>query len=91
MSTDKPQLFGTQKDYAWNAWQAAFDAGTLLPDRDKFETWWTEFGLTIVWKSTREMMQAAWGKGVADRHEQGLAGFNAWWAEVAADARTPNA
>lgn len=74
-----PVLFGTQKQVAWAAWQAAFDAGRYLPDLEKFQTWWREFGLTVRWGHIREMMQAAWGKGVQDRNEQCTAGFNSWW------------
>ena len=45
-----PIIFETQKDLAWSAWQTAFDAGVLLPDRDKFETWWTTLALKVQWK-----------------------------------------
>ncbi len=79
---ENPILFGTQKDYAWDAWQKAFDAGTLLPARDRFETWWTEVGLTVEWKDLREMMQAAWGSGVQDHNIACTAGFNSWWQEI---------
>lgn len=81
MASD-PVLFGTQKDIAWSAWQAAFDAGALLPDHEKFEAWWEMFGLRVQWKDSREMMHAAWGKGVQDRNEQGTAGFDAWWQMI---------
>jgi hypothetical protein len=84
---ENPVLFGTQRDYAWNAWQSAFDAGKLLPDSAKFHAWWNDFGVTVQWKSVHEMMQAAWGKGVQDRNEQCTAGFDAWWQHVLADAQ----
>lgn len=82
MDTENPTLFGTEKDVAWAAYQAAFDAGKLLPNVAKFEDWWTMFGLNVQWKSKHEMMQAAWGKGVQDRNEQCTAGFDAWWQSI---------
>jgi hypothetical protein len=78
----EPILFGTQKDYAWDAFQTAFDAGKLLPDRTYFETWWTEVGLTVQWKDLRQMFEAAWGSGVQCRNIACTAGFNAWWQQI---------
>lgn len=76
-----PILFGTERDYAWDAYQKAFDAGKLLPDRTKCDAWW-EIALKVAWKDLHEMMSGAWGSGVQDRNEQGTAGFNAWWQEI---------
>jgi hypothetical protein len=77
-----PQLFGTEKDYAWDAWQKAFDAGTLLPDRAKFEKYFDEVYLKLGAYPLRERLNSAWNSGVLDRNEQGTAGFNAWWQEI---------
>jgi hypothetical protein len=77
-----PTLYGTQKDVAWAAWQDAFDAGKLLPDRSKFDDWWEQFGTKVQWKSLQELLHAAWGKGVQDRNEQGTAGWSSWWQAI---------
>ena len=78
-----PVLFGTEKDYAWNAWQSAFDAGgTLLPDHDKFEKYFDEVYLKLGAYSLHDRLMSAWNAGVLDRNEQGTAGFNAWWQEI---------
>jgi len=79
----EPILFGTQKDYAWDAYQSGFGkGGVLLPDRADFEDWWNMFGLGVQWQDLREMFHAAWGKGVQNRNVQGTAGYDAWWQEI---------
>lgn len=78
-SEQKLMLFGTEKEYAWSSYQAAFDAGKLLPHRDVFETWWSEVALTVQWKDLHDMFGAAWGAGVQDRNVQCTAGYEAWW------------
>ena len=77
-----PMLFGTEKDYAWDAWQKAFDAGTRLPDHEKFLKWFDEVYLKLGAFSMRDRFHAAWGVGVQDRNEQCTSGFNAWWQEI---------
>lgn len=77
-----PTLFGTEKDYAWNAWQKAFDAGALLPDHEKFVAWFDEVYLKLGSFGLHDRLHAAWGAGVQDRNEQCTAGFNSWWQEI---------
>jgi len=77
-----PVIWGTQKEFAWDAWQKAFDAGALKPDRQRFEKWWEEVALHTSWTELREMMQWAWLTGVYDRNVQCTAGFDAWFAKT---------
>lgn len=86
MSSSDPILSGTEKEYAWDAWQKAFGisfgGGSILPDHEKFVAWWEVTGSRVAWLSKRELMQSAWQAGVYDRLEQSTAGFNAWWQEI---------
>ena len=82
MAAVDPILFGTEKQYAWDAYQKAFDAGALLPDHGKFSTWFDEVYLKLGEWPMRERMHAAWGAGVQDRNIACTAGFNAWWQEI---------
>ena len=77
-----PILFGTERDYAWDAYQKAFDAGTLLPDPMKFEAYFNEVYLKLGSFSLHDRMQSAWGRGVQDRNEACTTGFNAWWQQI---------
>lgn len=77
-----PILLGTEKDYAWDAWQKAFDAGELLPDHAKFLAWFDEVYLKLGAYSLHDRLHAAWCAGVQDRNEQGTRSFNAWWQEI---------
>lgn len=79
---DNPILFGTEKDYAWNAWQKAFDAGKLLPSRERFDAWWRDVALVVSWPHIKNLLDAAWKAGVMDRSAQGYSGFNSWWQEI---------
>ncbi len=78
-----PMLMGTEKDYAWDAWQRAFGEGrVLLPDRAKFEKYFDEIYRVLADFSLHDRLQSAWNSGVLDRNEQGTAGFNAWWQQI---------
>lgn len=77
-----PVLFGTEHDYAWDAYQKAFDAGQLLPDRAKFNAWFDEVYLQLGAYPMRERFNAAWGAGVQERNIQCTAGYDAWWQEI---------
>lgn len=79
---NNPTLFGTEKDYAWNAYQSAFDAGTLLPDRKRFEQYFDEVYAKLGAFSLRDRMQSAWNVGVQHRNEACTAGFIAWWQNI---------
>lgn len=81
---NNPVLFGTQKDYAWDAWQKAFDAGpgTSLPDPEKFNAWWNNVGTKVMFATTRDMMFSAWAAGITDRIQACNAGFPAWWQQI---------
>lgn len=80
--SDNIIIFGTQKEYAWDDWQKAFDAGAHLPDHQAFLTWWDNTALTTRWNDLRGMMEAAWIMGVQDRTTQTGHGFNSWWQEI---------
>lgn len=77
-----PILWGTQMEFAWDAWQKAFDAGILKPDRARFDTWWESVALHESWRELRELFQAAWIAAANDRNIQCTAGFDAWFANA---------
>lgn len=69
-------LFGTQLDYAWDAWQRAFGP---QPVRARFDAWWTNVALTKPWSTLYALMYAAWLAGANDRNGTG---FDSWWQEI---------
>lgn len=78
---NRPCLTMSLEKVMWTAYQAAFDAGKLLPSHAAFQEWWA-VGQLVEWKELHEELQAAWSAGVQDREEQGHAGFAAWWQEI---------
>lgn len=78
MTTD-PTLFGTERDYARDAYQKAFGDGAA---RAKFETYFDEIYLKLGAFSLHDRMQSAWSRGVLDRNEQATAGYAAWWQQI---------
>lgn len=78
---DNPMLFGTQKDYAWNAWQTAYGAGNGTgADRAEFDAWWERIAAQPS-GSIRALMAAAWQEG--DRSARMKAPtFDAWWQQI---------
>jgi hypothetical protein len=87
VSFDNPQLPGTQKDVAWNAYQTAFgaltfpDGGTLQVDRSKFELWWQSVA-TQRWVDVRSLMIVAWTAGTNARAEAVADAFDTWWQQI---------
>jgi hypothetical protein len=79
----EPILFGTEKDYAWDAWRKANDEDGLSPDRAKFNAWWDSVALARTWTGgMRELFEAAWNASV-DEHAKFLrSGYAAWWQEI---------
>lgn len=60
---NNPMLFGTEKDYAWNAWQTAYgDGNGTGADQAEFEAWWQR-ATAQAWDSTKTLMMAAWQQG----------------------------
>ena len=83
MSVDpnNPQLFGTQRDYAWNAWQTAFGVGNGTgADEAEFQKWW-EVAVTSRWDSTKTLMLSAWSMGAAAAAAKAPT-FAAWWQQI---------
>lgn len=76
-----PILFGTEKDYAWDAYRRGFGAGADV-DRSRFETYFDEVYLKLGAYSLHDRMNSAWNVGVMHRNELGTGGFAAWWQQI---------
>jgi hypothetical protein len=77
-----PILFGTEKDYAWDAYQKGYGDGKLSPDRERFKKYFDEVYLQLGAFSLQDRMRSAWNVGVRDRNEDATAGYDAWWQEI---------
>ena len=81
MADKDPMLFGTEKDYAWDAYQKGFGAGET-PSEAKFEKYFNDVYLKLANYSLHDRMQSAWNVGVRHRNELSTAGFDAWWQVI---------
>lgn len=70
-----PMLFGTQMDYAWDAWKKASSGSSRPASNEEFKAWWDGHACTTHWTSLYEMMHAAWNAGAQE-------GFTAWWQGI---------
>jgi hypothetical protein len=77
-----PILFGTEKDYAWDAYQKGYGDGKLTPNCEKFDRYFDEVYLKLAAYSLHDRMNSAWNVGVMHRNEEATAGFDAWWQEI---------
>jgi hypothetical protein len=80
--TKDPILFGTEKDYAWDAYEKAFDANALQPDHAVFDKWFDDVYLQLGSYSLHDRLHAAWGAGVQARNIACTVGFGAWWQKI---------
>lgn len=69
-----PHLFGTQKEYAWDAWKTK--VAPLTPSKELFDQWW-EGAANQRWNSVRDLMIAAWNNAVAEQTT-----FDGWWNAI---------
>lgn len=79
MSEDNPTLYGTQRDYALDAWR------TACGSEDGFAHWWDSIAVVGPWHSTRELMAAAWSAAPCNPaidDPAPLARFEAWWRQI---------
>lgn len=76
-----PILFGTQRDYAWTAWQTAYGAGDGQGANEaEFTAWW-EGVHNYTWQSVELMLHAAWTAG-AQAAAAKAPTFKAWWQSI---------
>ena len=78
---DNPVLFGTERDYAWNAWQTAYGAGSGTgADENEFSAWW-ERRAAKGWPSKRSLMAEAWTMGCRAALNKAPT-FEEWWQQI---------
>lgn len=82
--TKDPILFGTEKDYAWDAYQKAFDGGVHQPNPAAFEKYFDEVYLKLGAFPLAERLQSAWNSGVLAHNEASTAAFSGWWEGILA-------
>lgn len=76
-----PILFGTQRDYAWTAWQTAYGAGDGQgAHEDEFTAWW-DVAVAAHWGSLEALMSAAWLAGSQAAAAKAPT-FKAWWQSI---------
>lgn len=76
-----PILFGTQKDYAWDAWRTA---SCRRPEdetisKKHFEEWWDSYLSNVPKFSLEDLFRAAWNTGASNTDK---IKFESWWQEI---------
>lgn len=76
MSVENPTIYGTQKDYAYDAFSRGYCGKLTFDDatmRAQFEVWWNALPAPIA--DEHELFKLAWIEGAA-------LSFNAWYMEI---------